>query len=67
MTAAQQIRPQSRWIVRKLAQECRVTEPEAERALLELLARGHIRIVAGGGPQGRDTIEGIIKSRRGRG
>ncbi len=63
MIDPQALRPQSKWIVQKLAKECHVTEPEAERALLELIERGHVRIVPGAGPKGRDQVEGIIKPR----
>jgi hypothetical protein len=66
MSPPDRVGSKSKWIVKQLARECAVTEPEAERALLELIARGHIRIVPGAGPKGADGFEGIIKSPAGR-
>jgi hypothetical protein len=52
-------------MVRKLARECKVTQAEAERGLLELIARGHLRIVPSIGPGARDDFELIIKQSNG--
>jgi len=55
------IRRQSLWMVRKMARECHVSEAEAERALRELAARGHLRILPGRGPKGDDGFEAVLK------
>jgi hypothetical protein len=55
------LRAGSRWIVRKLALRCGMTERETEQAVLALIARGHLRVVAGDGPQGSDAFEFIFE------
>jgi hypothetical protein len=47
--------------VKRIAKDSDVTEQEAESALLELIWRGHIRIIPGMGPNGADGFEAIIK------
>jgi hypothetical protein len=57
------LRPQSRWLIRQIAQDTGVTEEEAEEGILALVERGHLRIVQGIGPGGLDAFEPVIKGR----
>ena len=53
----------SQWLVRQLAQRCGESEEEIERALLVLIARGHLRVLPGDGPGGSDRFEIITEER----
>lgn len=54
------LRPQSRWLARKIARDSRITIMEAEQGLLELIARGHLRVIPGIGPDGADAFEPVL-------
>ncbi|MEI9992078.1 MAG: hypothetical protein WDM86_18830 [Rhizomicrobium sp.] len=61
MPSGVELRPQSRWLARKIARDSGISEAEAERGVLELIARGHLRIIPNAGPEGTDAFEPIIK------
>ncbi len=52
-----------RWLVREMARRCEEPEEEIERAFLELIERGHLRVLPGDGPNGQDGMEMLIEVR----
>ncbi|HWY16496.1 MAG TPA: hypothetical protein VNX86_15280 [Rhizomicrobium sp.] len=63
MPAMRRLRPQSRWLARQLARDAGISEESAEQGLLQLIAHGHLRVIKGGGPEGSDAFQPIIKKR----
>lgn len=61
MGARLRLRPQSRWLARKIAREHGLPLVEAERGLLEQIARGCLRVIPGIGPEGVDAFDPINK------
>lgn len=59
-----ELRPQSKWLARQIARDKGITEQEAEDGLLELIARGHLRVLPGIGPGGLDAFEPVFKGGR---
>jgi hypothetical protein len=55
------LRPEARWLVRQLAEKTGLAEHEVEQGILAMIERGHLRIVPGIGPDGRDGFEPVIK------
>ena len=60
MTHNQSVRPQGRWLVKSLARQTGQSEAEIETSLNELIARGHLRVLHGISPGGRDEFQPII-------
>lgn len=61
MTTAEEIGPRGRWFIHELAATTGLSEREAERALNELIERGHLRVLPNAGPNGHDGFELVIK------
>jgi len=59
------LRPQAQWLVREMAAKTGLSEAEAEQGILELIERGHLRVIEGGGPNGCDVFAPIFKSPQG--
>ena len=56
----QSVRPQGRWLVKKVARQTGQSEAEVETSLNELIACGHIRVLRGVGPGGQDEFQPVI-------
>lgn len=56
------LRPQARWIARTMASRAKITEEEAERAILQLLARGHIKLLPDADPNGADAFMIVVRN-----
>ncbi len=61
MTTINAIRPQGKWFVRQLVAKTGQREADAEAAILELIERGHLKIIYGEGPRGCDLFEVVIE------
>jgi hypothetical protein len=57
------LRPEARWIVDQLVQQTGLSEAEVEVGILQLIDRGHLRIMPGQGSDGSDAFEVVLKGR----
>jgi hypothetical protein len=64
MSAQLALRPQSLWLVRLIAQDSGLPEAEVEAAILRFIAQGHLRVLEGYWPDGRDAFEPIYQGGR---
>lgn len=63
MTRPSSLPPRSRWIVDQLVQQTGLSEAEVEDGILQLIDRGHLRIVPCQGADGSDAFEAVLKGR----
>lgn len=56
------LRPQARWIARTMARRAKITEEEAESAILQLIAHGHIKLLPDADPNGADAFIIVVRN-----
>ena len=61
MLAVKRLPPGARWLVRDMAVKTGRSEQEVEETILDLLARGHMRILPDAAGPGLDAFEMIVK------